>query len=257
MYKLFRRTHVPRELEVQMAGACDPGMARGHNEDAIALREDDGCGFYLAIVCDGMGGANAGEVASAAAVEMIGAYIERGFGNERPESLLRGAFTEASQHIDEIARANPSSRGMGCTAVVALGIGQELYLANAGDSRAYRRRGSRLEQLSDDHTMVCEMVTMGLLSQRQADEHPYRGRISRCLGHGKNREEPAIRNVELERGDDILLCTDGLSDVVEDDEIERILSGNEVRQVTRRLIDAANAEGGPDNISAVVLRRVV
>ena len=258
MYKLFKRSHVPGIFEVQMSGACDTGIARDHNEDAIAIQPDDGRGYYLAIVCDGMGGHSAGEVASALAVGMITEYIEQNFGGPQSmEELLSKAFERANERIDEQAAANPSAHGMGCTCVAILGIRDKIWVAHAGDSRAYIFQNGDINQMTTDHTMVQELVDQGLLTKEQAAIHPYRGRISRCLGHGKNKGDAEVNELVLEKGDNVLLCSDGLSDVVKDEEIGALVGQRDVRNSSRRLIEAANKGGGPDNISAIVMRRVV
>lgn len=257
MYKLFKRTHHPGTFEVQMAGACDPGRARDHNEDAIAIQEDDGRGYYVALVCDGMGGHNAGELASAIAVETISEYLERFFGKLDNEELLDQAFQEASNRIDEFAEDDPDSRGMGCTCVMVLGMRDRIWVAWAGDSRAYAVTDEGLHQLSTDHTVVQELVDQSLITPEQAAVHPYRGRISRCLGHGKKKGQPTIREFVFPKGTNLMLCSDGLSDVLEGDEIQALVGQRDVRSSARRLIEAANGAGGPDNISAIVMRRVV
>lgn len=258
MYKLFKRSHVPGIFEVQMSGACDPGIARDHNEDAIAIQEDDGRGYLLSIVCDGMGGHSAGEVASAIAVGVLGEYIQSEFGGDKPpDQLLREGFALANERIDEHAQVNPSAHGMGCTCVAVMGIRDRIWVAHTGDSRLYRVRDGQVEQITVDHTMVQELVEQGLLTPEQASTHPYRGRISRCLGHGKNKSDASINELVLEKGDNLLLCSDGLSDVVPPDEIQALVCQRDVRDASRRLIEAANKQGGPDNISAIVMRRVV
>jgi len=256
MYKIFKRTHHPGVLEVQMAGACDPGIARDHNEDAIALQEDDGRGYFLAIVCDGMGGHNAGEVASAIAVSVISEHVSSNFTpNADKSALLAEAFSRASHQIDDQALDNPDAKGMGCTAVAVLGVHDQLHVAHAGDSRCYRVRDGEISPLTLDHTMVQEMVNNGLITPEQAAVHPYRGRISRCLGHGKNKGDPTVSAADLQPGDNLLLCSDGLSDVLAETEIRALVGQRDVRSSVRRLVEAANAAGGPDNISALVLRR--
>jgi PPM family protein phosphatase len=257
MYKLFKRTHVPGIFEVQMSGACDTGIARDHNEDAISIQEDDGRGYHLAIVCDGMGGHSAGEVASALAVSVISEFVEERFGNMDPFELLRQAFALANEKIDEQAVVNPTAHGMGCTCVAILGSKERFWVAHAGDSRAYRLRQKEIEQLTVDHTMVQELVEQGLLTPEQASIHPYRGRISRCLGHGKSKCDADVGEFTMEKGDNLLICSDGLSDVVEGDELAALVGQRDVRDASRRLIEAANKAGGPDNISAIVVRRVV
>lgn len=257
MYKLFKRTHHPGTFEVQMAGACDPGRARDHNEDAISIQEDDGRGYYLALVCDGMGGHNAGEVASALAVEAISGYLEQHFGKLDNEELLSEAFHQASEAIDEHADANPDARGMGCTCVMVMGVRNRIWVAWAGDSRAYAVNEDGIFQLSTDHTVVQELVDQQLITLEQASVHPYRGRISRCLGHGKKKGAPTIRQFEFPLGTNLMVCSDGLTDVLRDQELEALVGQRDVRSSARRLIEAANGAGGPDNISVIVMRRVV
>ncbi len=260
MYKLFKRSHVPGIFEIQMSGACDTGIARDHNEDAIAIQEDDGRGYMLAIVCDGMGGHSAGEIASAIAVSVMSGHIERNFGGEQtPDALLREGFAQANAEIDEHAQANPSAHGMGCTCVAVLGVRDRMWVAHAGDSRVYRVRDSeeQIQQITVDHTMVQELVDQNLLTPEQAATHPYRGRISRCLGHGKHKSDAEVNEFVFDKGDNLLLCSDGLSDVVPPEELHALVCQRDVRNSSRRLIEAANKHGGPDNISAIVLRRVV
>jgi protein phosphatase len=257
MYKLFKRTHVPGIFEVQMSAACDPGVSRDHNEDAVYIGTDEEQGYYLAIVCDGMGGHNAGEVASAIAVETIKRCVSERFADSEPAELLEAAFAEASARIDEQAVVNPDASGMGCTCVLVLGIKERVFFAHAGDSRGYRVRNGELQPMTADHTMVQEMVDNGLITEEQASVHPYRGRISRCLGHGKNKGQPTISEGTFEAGDNILLCSDGLSDVVSKGDILPLMGQLDVRSSCRRLVDAANGGGGPDNISAIILRRMV
>src|SRR5688500_3598020 len=170
MYKLFKRSHIPGIFEVQMSGACDTGIARDHNEDAIAIQPDDGRGYLLAIVCDGMGGHSAGEVASALAVGVLTEYIEANFATSgrTPDQLLREAFAIANERIDEQASVNPSAHGMGCTCVAILGVRERMWVAHAGDSRAYLVRDGAAKQLTVDHTMVQELVDQNLLTPEQA-----------------------------------------------------------------------------------------
>jgi len=256
MYKIFKR--IRREpLEVQVAGACDPGLARDHNEDSIAVFDDQERGYYAALVCDGMGGHNAGEIASALAVEVIAKHVKEHFQSTQTEQLLVDAFNLASRRIDEYAAQNPEAHGMGCTAVMVLGTGEDFWTAHSGDSRCYRiSADGEFSPLTTDHTMVMEMLANGLITPEQAAVHPYRGRISRCLGHGKNRGDPTVTAYTLKIGENLLLCSDGLSDVVKESDLGPLARQREVKSASRRLVDAANNEGGPDNISAIVVRRI-
>ena len=257
MYRLHKRTFTPGLFELEMAGACDPGLARSHNEDAIALQDDDGRGYYYGLVCDGMGGYNAGELASATAIHTVAEVLELNFPSEDLEGLAQLAFRTASQRIDELADLNTEAQGMGCTAVLALGQRERLLIAHVGDSRAYLHDASGLQQITKDHTMIQEMLDADLITPGQAASHPYAGRISRCLGHGKNRDTASFVWLELAPEQTILLCSDGLCDVVPEAEIADILRQHATRDATRVLMQAANRYGGPDNISAVLLRRIV
>lgn len=256
MYKLFKRTFYPGHFEVQMAGTCDTGMSREHNEDAISIQEDDGRGYYLAVVCDGMGGHNAGELASAIAVEKIGSYIDTHFRKQGPRELLYHSFLLASTAITDFSAKSPDTEGMGCTCVMVMGIRDKMWVAHSGDSRAYLVDKKAATPITLDHTMVQELVTKGVITKEQAAVHPYRGRISRCLGHGRSKGVPDINAGIIEAGDNILLCSDGLSDVVPNDELHNIITQNTAQEATRKLVHAANRHGGPDNISAVLIRRV-
>jgi protein phosphatase len=239
-----------------MAGACDPGKARDHNEDAIAIQEDDGRGYYLAVVCDGMGGHNAGELASALAVEKISAYIDNNFRKQGPRELLYHAFLLASTAITEFSAKSPDTEGMGCTCVMVMGIRDKMWVAHSGDSRAYLVDKKAATPITLDHTMVQELVSKGVITKEQAAVHPYRGRISRCLGHGRSKGVPDINAGIIEHGDNILLCSDGLSDVVPNEELHSLVIQHDAQEAVRKLMQAANHHGGPDNISAIILRRV-
>jgi len=257
MYKIFKRSHYPGNFEVQMAGACDPGMAREHNEDAISLQDDDGRGYYMAIVCDGMGGHNAGEVASAIAVDTISKHLRENFFLQSPRELLYHGFLLASTNITEFTAKKPDTEGMGCTAVMVMGIKDKMWVAHSGDSRAYLVDKRAATPITLDHTMVQELVSKGVITKDQAAVHPYRGRISRCLGHGKSKGVPDINAGIIEISDNILLCSDGLSDVVPPELIHEIVTNNTSRNAVRKLVLAANEAGGPDNISAILIRRVL
>ncbi len=256
MYKLFKRSHVPGSFEVQMAGACDPGRTRAHNEDAIGLEVAPDSAWYLAVVCDGMGGHNAGEVASALAITTITEHLREHYDEADVPTLITQAVDLANRRIDELAETSPEAQGMGCTMAMILGERERVWVAHVGDSRVYRVGPKGIHQLTVDHTMVQEMVQNGILTPEQGAVHPYRGRLSRCVGHGKNRAIPDIRHLDLEPGENLFLCSDGVSDVVPPEEIDVLARHPDTRSAARRLVDAANKAGGPDNISAIVVRRV-
>jgi serine/threonine protein phosphatase PrpC len=223
-------------------GACsDVGRLRQSNEDALVLSAP------VYAVADGMGGARAGEVASAMAVAAL-------HGLAGGEAELAAAIDDVNGRIHAAARADPSLMGMGTTVTAALVDGADLVVAHVGDSRAYLLRAGRLRQLTDDHSLVGELVRRGALSPGEAERHPQRSVITRALGAEPGVDIDVLR-VPAEAGDLLLLCTDGLSGMVPDGEIERILQGGgSLDEMARRLIAAANGAGGEDNSTAVLLR---
>ena len=227
------------------AGLTDTGRRRRQNEDAFVCEPPP---FAIA---DGMGGAQAGELASrlaAAAIEEAGAAV----GDE--EGVV-GAVRAANARIFERSLTDPAVAGMGTTATVALvdEHGQTLTLAHVGDSRAYRWRGGELEQLTTDHSLVAELVRINHLTEAETAVHPHRSVITRALGTEADVEVDTL-SLELAPGDLVLLCSDGLSAMVRDDEIARLLegSGGDPHVAAETLVRAANAAGGEDNVTVVL-----
>jgi PPM family protein phosphatase len=231
------------------SGLTDVGRVRQANEDAFHV------GDHLVAVADGMGGHLAGEVASATALEPVkaldGVEFEDG---QAALDALRRAVVEANTTVSRMAEEEPSFRGMGTTLTAALIEGRRLHLAHVGDSRAYLLRGERFSQLTDDHTLVQHLVDEGQITREEAATHPQRSIITRAIGVSPEIEVDAL-SLELDPGDQLLLCSDGLTGVVEDDAIAaELATGDDVDDVLRRLVDAANAGGGPDNVTAVIVR---
>jgi len=226
-------------------GLTDTGRRRRQNEDAFV------CDPPLFAIADGMGGAQAGELASrlaAAAIEEAGASAGDGEG-------VVGAVRRANARIFERSLADPAVAGMGTTATVAL-VDEHagtLTLAHVGDSRAYRYRAGELEQLTTDHSLVAELVRTGRLTEAEAAVHPHRSVITRALGTEAD-VEVDTRTVDLAEGDLVLLCSDGLSAMVRDGEIARLLeeSQRDPYAAADALVRAANAAGGEDNVTVVV-----
>jgi protein phosphatase len=227
------------------ASITDVGMQRHTNEDS----------FYEAppvfAVADGMGGAQAGEVASAMAVEAFGDGSGAG---SNPEQQLERIITEANSKIWETAQADTRHAGMGTT-MTAVQVGDtDMAVGHVGDSRLYRFRDGTLEQLTRDHSLVEEFVRQGRLTREQAERHPQRSVITRALGPEESVEVDTF-TVPLKDGDVYLLCSDGLSGMVSDEAMEKILaSGRPVADAGTELIAAANENGGRDNITAVLFR---
>src|SRR5215218_8880829 len=223
----------------------DTGRQRHANEDSYFARAP------VFAVADGMGGAQAGEVASRIAA---GAFESHEAGEGPAEGELEEIAQEANREINKRAQEDSSHAGMGTTLTAAMLRDDEVALGHVGDSRAYVLRGGQLKRLTKDHSLVEELRRQGRLTEEQAEEHPQRSIITRALG-----PEPSV-NVDTmtfpaRDGDVFLLCSDGLTTMVSDDQIREILTGaRSLRSAVSRLIDAANRGGGRDNITAVAFR---
>lgn len=249
-------------LRVSASGTSDRGLARTHNEDCFEIDQEQG----LYLVADGMGGHRHGEVASRLAVDTIRGFLGRVAGGDatmptlpeprlsRQGNLLKMALRLAHDEVLRAIRDEPRLAGMGTT-VVALSLeGSTASVAHVGDSRAYLVRGGTLELLTQDHTWVNEQVTAGFLSHDQARIHPLKNVVTRALG-GESRLEVDLREVEVQPGDLYLLCSDGLTTMLSDREIERCArDGGSPQQICRSLIEAANRRGGLDNVTVVALK---
>jgi serine/threonine protein phosphatase PrpC len=238
-------------MRLSSFAGSDVGQARSGNEDSYF------CGRTVFAVADGLGGHQGGEVASAAAVEPLAALDGRSFADpgEAAEALA-AAVREANAAILERAAGNPDLWGMGTT-LTAAAVAEDghLQLAHVGDSRAYLLRDGTLEQLTNDHTVVAELVRRGRLTPAQAAIHPERSILTRAVGLDPTVPVDLPDPLELHQGDQVLLCSDGLTEAVADDRIADLLStAGDGNQACRSLIDAANAAGGPDNITVVLLR---
>jgi PPM family protein phosphatase len=225
------------------AGATDTGRKRRRNEDAYVVAPPLFC------VADGMGGAQAGEVASrlaAAAVE------EADPGDRSGPERVTALIQEANRRVYERANIDPEASGMGTTMTVALVEDGRVAIGHVGDSRAYLYRAGLLEQLTEDHSLVNELVKSGKLSREEADQHPQRSVITRALGTDPNVDVDAF-TVESQPGDLYLLCSDGLSSMVDNDQILDAIdrSRSDLEAVTASLVAAANRGGGEDNITVV------
>jgi protein phosphatase len=231
------------------AGVTDPGRRRRRNEDAYV------CEPPLFAIADGMGGAQAGEVASglaAAVLEEATGSEPDDAGEERVASLIR----EANRRVYRRSNEDAATSGMGTTMTVALvdTAGGTVAFGHVGDSRAYRVRGGELEQLTDDHSLVGELVRSGRLSPEEAESHPQRAVITRALGTEPDVDVDTF-TVQAEPEDIYLLCSDGLTDMVSGDEIlSLVASSGDLDAAARGLVNAANAGGGEDNITVVLFQ---
>lgn len=237
----IQQTSLPQEATYQ-------GRSRGH----------------VLLVADGMGGHAAGEVASALSVEAVEAFVVellRRFSNLQASdehgviSDLRQAVCQADARIVEEVALHPELAGMGTTLTMAFASGSRLFVIHAGDSRCYLLRGGAINQLTEDHTMVAEMVGRGEISPEQARHHPHRHVVTNVLGGGHAGVRVDVQRVSLEPGDVLLLCSDGLTDMLDDARISAVLAAEpEPEAACASLVAQANEAGGHDNITAVVAR---
>ncbi|HXP13871.1 MAG TPA: Stp1/IreP family PP2C-type Ser/Thr phosphatase [Actinomycetes bacterium] len=238
-------------MRLSSFAGTDVGRARSGNEDSYF------CGRTVFAVADGLGGHQGGEVASAAAVEPLAALDGREFADPAEAAdELTAAIREANAAILDQAAGDPGLWGMGTTVTAAALAGERhLQLAHVGDSRAYLLRDGSLEQLTTDHTVVAELVRRGRLTPAQAAIHPERSILTRAVGLDPRIPVDTPDPLELQDGDQVLLCSDGLTEPVDDDQIAQLLSAEpDGNAACQALIDAANAAGGPDNITVVLLR---
>ncbi len=226
------------------------GKVRRNNEDSIYAPMIYGSG-YFAVVADGMGGHNAGEVASGIVVDTLRERLNAVKPNDVTEILLRSAFTEANSRVLADARANPDRSGMGSTATAAVIYGDAAMIGHVGDSRAYLFREGLLKQLTRDHSYVQMLLDLGYINEQQAAEHPQKNIITRAVGTEEDMTAD-IYHVTLKDGDCLLLCTDGLNVMISDTQIAEILGGG-FESAADQLVEAALEAGGADNVSVVLI----
>ena len=236
-------------MRLRFGASTDLGRMRSNNEDSYLSQAP------VAAVADGMGGHSAGEVASAIAMEELAALRGKGpWPNEKAATDdLKQAIVRANRRIREMAAGDRELNGMGTTLVALLEDGDRVHLANVGDSRAYLLRQGELSQVTVDHSLVQELVDEGRLSQKDAERHPQRSVITRALGIDPEVEFDLF-TYKLQPGDRLLLCSDGLSDVVEPTQIRNVLLRvRDPQKAADRLVAVANEGGGPDNITVIVV----
>jgi PPM family protein phosphatase len=251
--------------KIRSVGVTDVGKVREHNEDTIGVDSDIG----LLVLADGMGGYNAGEVASGIAVKTVMSLVKEAIerqdltandkesGLSRPSILLRDSIMRANKIIYQTAKTQPQCEGMGTTIVACLFFDNKVAIAHVGDSRLYRLRTSRFEQMTLDHSLLQELVDRGFYSQEEAQRANNKNYVTRALG-----VEPSV-DVEIHeepahKGDYYVLCSDGLPDMVEDEDIHLTIStfSASLETIAKQLIQLANDNGGRDNVS-IVLAQVV
>ena len=237
-------------MEFRFTGLTDPGLVRSANQDAYYMDPE---GRFV-VVADGMGGHAGGEEASRIATQVIQNYlVEHWSSNDSDSSLLEAAFMQANQAIVQDQQHHPERADMGTTAVAVLFRQQASWCAHVGDSRLYLWRSATLQQVTEDHTWVARALKSGDIEPDEARTHPYRHILSRCLGREDLRQID-IQPLNMQVGDRLLLCSDGLTEELADQMIASHLELHPaVDQAVVALIDAAKAKGGHDNITVVIV----
>jgi PPM family protein phosphatase len=251
--------------KIRSVGVTDVGRVREHNEDTIGVDSDIG----LLVLADGMGGYNAGEVASGIAVKTVMSLVKEAIerqdltvddkesGLSRPSILLRDSIMRANKIIYQTAKTQPQCEGMGTTIVACLFFDNKVAIAHVGDSRLYRLRTSRFEQMTLDHSLLQELVDRGFYSQEEAQRATNKNYVTRALGVEPT-VEVEIHEEPVLKGDFYVLCSDGLPDMVEDEDIHLTIStfSASLETIAKQLIQLANDNGGRDNVSLVIAQVV-
>ena len=243
---------------IEIATATHSGMVRSHNEDSIAADAAVG----LAVLADGMGGYNAGEVASGIAVAMISAEIKKNLAAitgeldvATAEKLVGEHAVRANNAIFQASQSQPQYAGMGTTLVVALWHDDHMIVGHIGDSRLYRMRGSKLEQVTRDHSLLQEQIDSGLITKEQARHSQNKNLVTRAVGIDPE-VDAEVHSYPVQAGDVYLLCSDGLNDMVTDEDMELTLSSLQANLplAAEQLVQQANDNGGRDNVSVILVR---
>lgn len=248
---------------IEVANISDTGLKRPHNEDSAVT--DSALG--LAVVADGMGGYKAGEVASAIAAQLILNEVRAGVasgdvnakasgaGLSRATMVIREAVAKANAEVFRTAQEVPQCQGMGTTVVVVFYHGDKVSIAHVGDSRVYRLRGNEFKQITRDHSLIQELIDRGFFTPEEAAENTPKNLVTRALGIEQS-VEVDVQEQDLEAGEIYLLCSDGLNDMVDDEEIHLTLSKYSANlvQAATELVRLANENGGKDNVSVVLVR---
>jgi len=248
---------------LEIATCTDPGMVRSHNEDSIAADSGNG----LMVLADGMGGYNAGEVASGMATTVIVTEMRQILASTKPYDvdnrtseeiaarLVREQVLKANSSIYQAAQSQPQYAGMGTTLVVCLYYDNRMLVAHLGDSRLYMLRDGKFSQVTRDHSLLQEQIDSGLITPEQAKHAQHKNLVTRALGIDPT-VEPEIREYEVKPGDIYLLCSDGLCDMVEDGDISMTLEalGANLKLAAQQLVQMANDNGGKDNVSVILVR---
>lgn len=240
---------------MKIVAKTDKGVVRETNQDAYAVGELPG-GVAWAVVCDGMGGAAGGNIASALAVKVISEKINNSYNAQMKDmsikNMLHSALVAANLEVFDMSLERPELRGMGTTVVCAIVKEGQAYIMHAGDSRAYIVSENGLKQITMDHSMVQDLVNKGKITEEEAAVHPNKNIITRALGVEKTIEID-FRQVDLDKGNTLIICTDGLSNYVSSQEICEEIKDSKYYAFADRLVKKANANGGGDNITVVAI----
>lgn len=228
----------------------DKGRRRFNNEDAFFVMKNDG----IFIVADGVGGNNSGEIASRTAVNQIVEFVETNEINDMDAvDFLLKSISQANFKVFDLSQKYKENNGMATTMVIAYIKDSWLYILNVGDSRAYIYEQGYLRQLTEDHTYVNTLVKLGIITKDEAEVHDERHKITKAVG-AESEIKPDISRIKISKGDKIVLCTDGLSGELSEDEMESILArGENMTETCKLLVEAANENGGNDNITAICI----
>ena len=254
IYTAVELTHKPI---LSVGAKTDIGRVRENNEDKYEffLSETDSdlaTKGHIFVVCDGMGGHEAGQIASELACKTF-IDVYRNHPSDDPAVAGRAAVAAANRLINDVARAIPSRKGMGTTLSALLVVQNKGYVVQVGDSRAYRLRGSECEQLTTDHTWVEETIRAGLMPREEAENHPYKHVITRALGTEQT-VEPDVFDFEIEVGDMYFLCSDGVTNHVSNERVGEVMLGSSPSAVAWKMVGEALVGGGSDNATALVVR---
>lgn len=242
---------------MKIVAKTDKGIVRDSNQDAYAVGEfsDE---VVWSVVCDGMGGAAGGNIASALAVKVISDKINASYREKMRDTsihnMLDSALTAANIEVYDFAEAKQELRGMGTTVVCAIVRDNQAYIAHAGDSRAYIVNNGSIRQITTDHSMVQDLLSRGKITSEEAEHHPNKNIITRAVGVDKSIDID-FAQVDLSDDDVLLLCTDGLSNYVSNDEMVEIMSDGKHYAFADRLVTQANKNGGGDNITVVIISK--
>jgi len=248
---------------LEIASCTDPGMVRSHNEDAIAADAANG----LVVLADGMGGYNAGEVASGMATTVIITEMQQILATARPYDidqrtsqeiaprLVREQVLKANTSIYQAAQSQPQYAGMGTTLVVCLFYDNKMTVGHLGDSRLYMLREGKFSQVTRDHSLLQEQIDSGIITAEQAKHAQHKNLVTKALGIDPT-VEPEVRDYSTKPGDVYLLCSDGLCDMVDDDDMGMTLQalGGNLKLAAQQLVQMANDNGGKDNVSVILVR---